>query len=100
MPVSLAARPIPEKTLSLQLETGPQGALVAIDSEDGSIVALVGGDRVSPGGFDRATEAKRQPGSAFKPFAYLTAIRGGRYTAAYTGYPGIPVRIIDFIKKI
>jgi penicillin-binding protein 1A len=42
----------------------------------------VGGDLVTPGGFDRATGAKRQPGSAFKPFVYLAAIATGQYTAA------------------
>jgi penicillin-binding protein 1A len=60
----------------------PQSALVAVDPATGRIVALVGGGAVEPGGFDRATSAHRQPGSAFKPFVYLEAIRSRRYTAA------------------
>jgi penicillin-binding protein 1A len=64
-----------------QLEEGPQAALAAVDPATGRILALVGGDDVRPGGFDRASDARRQPGSAFKPFVYLEAIRGRRYTA-------------------
>ena len=53
-----------------------QGALVALGPE-GAILALVGGidHRDSP--FDRATQALRQPGSAFKPFVYATALEAG-----------------------
>ncbi|MCF0154194.1 MAG: penicillin-binding protein 1A [Veillonella sp.] len=55
--------------------TQPQGALVAINPHNGYIVAMVGGR----GGdsFNRATQAYRQPGSAFKPFVYLAAIQKG-----------------------
>lgn len=80
--VSLAAKPDSSKPLKLRLETGPQAALVAIRPEDGSIAAMIGGDRVLRGGFNRATAAKRQPGSTFKPFVYLAAILSGHYTAA------------------
>ena len=66
----------------LRLEVGPQAALVAIDPGTGRITALVGGDAVDPAAFDRATSAVRQPGSAFKPFVYLEALRTRRYTAA------------------
>jgi penicillin-binding protein 1A len=66
----------------LRLEVGPEAALVAILPASGEVVALVGGDDVGPAGFDRATSALRQPGSAFKPFVYLEAIRTRRYTAA------------------
>jgi len=54
-----------------------QGALVAIDPQSGDIRALVGGRRARRGGFVRATNAKRQPGSAFKPFVYAAAIAAG-----------------------
>ena len=54
-----------------------QGALVAIDPQSGDIRALVGGRRAKRGGFVRATDAKRQPGSAFKPFVYAAAIAAG-----------------------
>jgi len=66
----------------LRAEIGPQAALVALDPGTGRIVALVGGDAVEPAGFDRAVSALRQPGSAFKTFVYLEALRTRRYTAA------------------
>ena len=53
-----------------------QGALVALDPRTGDIRALVGGRR-SKRGFNRAFDAKRQPGSAFKPFVYAAALRSG-----------------------
>jgi penicillin-binding protein 1A len=53
-----------------------QGALVAIDP-DGAIKALVGGRDYSESEFNRAVSAKRQPGSAFKPFVYLAALEKG-----------------------
>ena len=54
-----------------------QGALVAIDPQSGDIRAIVGGRRARRGGFIRATNAKRQPGSAFKPFVYAAALAAG-----------------------
>ncbi|MEP6990680.1 MAG: PBP1A family penicillin-binding protein, partial [bacterium] len=53
-----------------------QGALVALDPRNGDIRALVGGRR-SKRGFNRAFNAKRQPGSAFKPFVYAAAMKAG-----------------------
>ena len=55
------------------------GALVALDPRTGRVLALVGGFAYGPGGseFDRATQAWRQPGSAFKPFVYLAALESG-----------------------
>ena len=54
-----------------------QGALVAMDPHTGDIRAIVGGRRARRGGFIRATHAKRQPGSAFKPFVYAAALAAG-----------------------
>jgi penicillin-binding protein 1A len=54
-----------------------QGALVSIDGT-GAIRALVGGYDYTVSQFDRATKAKRQPGSAFKPFVYAAALEMGR----------------------
>ncbi|MBK6457946.1 MAG: PBP1A family penicillin-binding protein [Gemmatimonadetes bacterium] len=54
-----------------------QGALVALDPRTGDIRALVGGRRYERGGFNRAIAAKRQPGSAFKPFVYAAALTAG-----------------------
>src|SRR3954462_8202878 len=53
-----------------------QGALVAM-TPDGAVRAMVGGRNYSDSQYNRAVTAKRQPGSAFKPFIYLTAIEGG-----------------------
>jgi penicillin-binding protein 1A len=53
-----------------------QGALVAM-TPDGAVRAMVGGRNYSDSQFNRAVTAKRQPGSAFKPFVYLTAIEQG-----------------------
>ena len=53
-----------------------QGAIVAM-SPDGAVRAMVGGRDYSESQFNRAVAAKRQPGSAFKPFVYLTALERG-----------------------
>jgi penicillin-binding protein 1A len=53
-----------------------QGALVAM-TPDGVVRALVGGRNYGDSQFDRVVDAKRQPGSAFKPFVYLTALEHG-----------------------
>jgi penicillin-binding protein 1A len=57
-----------------------QGALVSIDGE-GRVRAYVGGTNYLQSEFDRATVARRQAGSAFKPFVYLTAMEAGRTPA-------------------
>lgn len=54
-----------------------QGALVAMDPEDGSVRAMVGGRDFNESRFNRATQAKRQSGSAFKPFVYAAALEAG-----------------------
>src|SRR5262249_9992447 len=53
-----------------------QGAIVAMDP-NGGVRALVGGVSYAESQFNRAVSAKRQPGSAFKPFVYLTALERG-----------------------
>ncbi|MGH6684154.1 MAG: transglycosylase domain-containing protein, partial [Pseudolabrys sp.] len=53
-----------------------QGALVAM-TPDGAVRAMVGGRNYAESQFNRAVAAKRQPGSAFKPFVYLTALEHG-----------------------
>ncbi|MBI2914491.1 MAG: PBP1A family penicillin-binding protein [Firmicutes bacterium] len=54
-----------------------QGAVVAIDPRSGEIRALVGGRDYLESQFDRASKARRQPGSAFKPFVYAAALEQG-----------------------
>jgi len=54
-----------------------QGALVAM-TPDGAVRAMVGGRSYAQSSFNRASDAVRQPGSAFKPFVYLTAFEHGR----------------------
>ena len=57
------------------------GALVVLDPHTGRVLALVGGFNFAASEFNRATQARRQPGSAFKPFVYLAALDSG-YTPA------------------
>jgi penicillin-binding protein 1A len=59
-----------------------QGAFVAIDPRNGELRAVVGARRYVPGGFNRALVARRQPGSAFKPFVYAAALAQGMTPAA------------------
>jgi 1A family penicillin-binding protein len=54
-----------------------EGALVAIDPRTGDLRAVVGGRRYERGTFNRAFSARRQPGSAFKPFVYAAALGAG-----------------------
>ncbi len=58
-----------------------QGALVALDPADGAIVALTGGFDYYTSKYNRAVQARRQPGSSFKPFIYSAALEHG-FTAA------------------
>lgn len=66
----------------LRLELGPQSALVALDVRTRQVRALVGNFEGVPGGLDRATQARRQPGSTFKPLVYSYAIHSRRFTPA------------------
>jgi penicillin-binding protein 1A len=77
-----ALQPLAEKALIEELAhkgeklAVGQGALVAM-SPDGAVRALVGGRNYAESQFNRAIAAKRQPGSAFKPFVYLAALERG-----------------------
>ena len=61
-----------------------QVALVAVDPRTHFVKALVGGVNHDKSQFNRATQARRQPGSAFKPFVYYTAFASGKYTPTTT----------------
>ncbi|MDE2180729.1 MAG: PBP1A family penicillin-binding protein [candidate division NC10 bacterium] len=67
------------KTLELNLEQDPEieGAFLAIDPRDGGIKAMIGGYDFERSKFNRALQARRQPGSAFKPFVYAAAFDRG-----------------------
>jgi penicillin-binding protein 1A len=84
-PALLAAEGRP---LALALEQVPrvQGALVAIDPETRGVRALVGGFDFQTSQFNRALQARRQPGSAFKPFVWGAAIESRRFTPATLVY--------------
>jgi penicillin-binding protein 1A len=76
------------KPLALSLEQTPQvqGALVAIDPETRGVRALVGGLDFATSQFNRATQARRQPGSAMKPFVWGAAVESRRFTPATVVY--------------
>jgi penicillin-binding protein 1A len=63
--------------VSLEQDSGAQGALMAIDNATGGIKAMVGGRDFSASKFDRATQALRQVGSSFKPYVYTAVIDKG-----------------------
>lgn len=66
---------------SLRQIPGVQGAFVAMDPQTGRVLAMQGGFSYQASSFNRATQAMRQPGSAFKPFVYAAALDNG-YTPA------------------
>ena len=78
--ISTAAYGLGEKDAR---RTQVEGALITLDARSGHILALVGGSEFGTGNqFNRATQAKLQPGSAFKPLYYSAAISSGRFTPA------------------
>ncbi len=75
-----ASKVTKEAPIPLTLEQWPdlQGAMASIDVKDGDVVALAGGYSFSPDSqFNRATQARRQPGSSFKPIVYSAALDQG-----------------------
>jgi 1A family penicillin-binding protein len=76
-----ADRAVRRQAAAIQSESGRrgliQGAMIAIDPRTGDIRALTGGRTYERGAFNRALYAHRQPGSAFKPFVYATAMAAG-----------------------
>ncbi|MGH7353092.1 MAG: penicillin-binding protein 1A, partial [Candidatus Rokuibacteriota bacterium] len=55
----------------------PEGALITLEPQTGYVKAMVGGSDFFKSEFNRATQARRQPGSAFKPFIYIAALESG-----------------------
>ena len=80
-----AERAVRRRADAIEGETGRdgvQGAMVAIDPRTGDVRALVGGRAYEKGSFNRVYAARRQPGSAFKPFVYAAALASGMTPAS------------------
>ncbi len=68
-----------------------QGALVVMDPRTGAVRAMVGGRDFTESRFNRATQAKRQSGSAFKPFVYAAALEAGYSPASVIDNLNLPI---------
>jgi len=85
--IDLGLQELAENALRKQLErldsvyrdrdAKPQAALVALDPHTGDVLAMVGGRDYATSQLNRATDARRQPGSTFKPFVYAAAVEDG-----------------------
>ncbi len=75
----------------LKIPNGPSAALVAIDPRTGAVKAMVGGSNFRESQFNLATQAERQPGSAFKPIVLASALRQGM--SPVTTFESKPVEI-------
>ena len=85
--IDLGLQEIAEQALQKQLDrlnsistaqtAKPQAALVALDPHTGDVLAMVGGRDYATSQLNRATDARRQPGSTFKPFVYAAAVEDG-----------------------
>jgi penicillin-binding protein 1A len=91
---TLAARrkqPLPEDA-----NTDPlQAALVAMDPDSGHVRAMIGGRDFGESTFNRAVQAKRQPGSAFKPFVYAAALEAGFTPASVIDKLNMPIPTLE-----
>ena len=74
--LDVGAQAAAERAIAANTPKGAQGALVAMD-RDGAVRAMVGGRDYVDSIYNRATQAQRQPGSAFKLFVYLSALESG-----------------------
>jgi penicillin-binding protein 1A len=72
-----------------------QGALVSIDPTTGHVLALVGGRDFHESRFNRATQAKRQSGSAFKPFVFAAALESGYSPASLITHLNDPIQTLQ-----
>jgi penicillin-binding protein 1A len=79
LPASPAAGRAPARPERLALRQMPEveGAVVALDPNNGRVLAMAGGWSFERSWFNRASQAQRQPGSSFKPFVYLPALEAG-----------------------
>ncbi len=90
---------LPPSSFALRQIPAVQGGFMALDPHTGRVLAMAGGFSPRMSSFNRATQAMRQPGSAFKPFVYLTALDNGLTPSSlvmdapfeYSPGPGQPV---------
>jgi len=75
-------------------KTTVEGALITIDDHNGHILSMVGGSDFETKKYNRAVDAKVQPGSSFKPLYYSAAIGSGKFTTATRLYDG-PIVFFD-----
>ncbi len=68
---------LPENSYNLRQVPNVEGGMIVLDPHTGKVLAAVGGYDFSKSQFNRATQAKRQTGSAFKPIVYITALDNG-----------------------
>lgn len=70
-------KPYPDNLFALRQLPEIEGAIVALDPHTGRVLAMSGGFSYQRSQFNRVVQARRQPGSAFKPFVYLAALEKG-----------------------
>ncbi|MDF3936496.1 penicillin-binding protein 1A [Pseudomonas citronellolis] len=85
--------------LRLSQVPAAQSALVSLNPDNGAIMALVGGFSFEQSSYNRATQAKRQPGSSFKPFIYSCALDNG-FTAASLVNDAPIVFVDEYLDKV
>jgi len=76
-PAGQNAKPYPPRTYALRQVPNVEGGVVVMDTQTGRVLAMSGGWAYGRSQFNRAVQAARQPGSAFKPFVYLAAMDSG-----------------------
>jgi penicillin-binding protein 1A len=76
-PAGANAKPYPPRTYALRQVPNVEGGVVVMDTQTGRVLAMSGGWSYGRSQFNRAVQAARQPGSAFKPFVYLAAMDAG-----------------------
>jgi 1A family penicillin-binding protein len=98
----VAERVVRSQAAAIEGQSGPayrgaggalEGALIGLDPRDGEIRVLIGGRRFVRRGFNRALVARRQPGSAFKPFVYAAALSAGFTPASLVD--DSPVEVVE-----
>ncbi len=82
--IEVRVKKVEKDTVYVRLEQTPlvEGGLIAVDSGKGAIRAMVGGYDFGRSEYNRAVQARRQPGSAFKPIIYATAVNQGMSPAS------------------